>query len=345
VTCCEAQEAGREVAGANRTDGQKESKMKMFNGWMCLLVTTICLVASAHGQQSAGGGQAGTQGTQGTQNADLQQGLQSQGLQNEQIGIGSEPQGTQPGQIDQQPGQLDQADQYRQGTLDDGTAAQDRSMPQPEGAQPGDRSRLDRPGMTGDGRPGELGVYLIEGAGPGVVIARIVRDSAAGEAGLQSGDVVLQINGQSVEAPPEVTRIIRATPAGETVTLRVWRNGQEQDITATLRPAGERYSMNYRGDRPAGMSGDLESRTRQLESQLAMVMQELQRLRQEVSQLRAGTAGTSTGIGTEPARQPIPPDPTQPGLDATNQNATQPGFDVPPAGQERPSDTDTGLPF
>jgi membrane-associated protease RseP (regulator of RpoE activity) len=187
---------------------------------------------------------------------------------------------------------------------------------------------------------------MIAGDQPGVVIARIVSNSAAGEAGLRSGDVILQVNGQNVEAAPEVTRIIRATPAGETITLRVRRNGQEQDIPATLRPAGEQYRTNFRGGASPGMSGDLEARTRQLESQLAMVIQELQRLRQEVSQLRAGQPEASGGAGgiRVPPQDAIPPVTTPSDLDATDQNRPLPGLDTTP-GPETPGDTDTGLPF
>jgi hypothetical protein len=200
-------------------------------------------------------------------------------------------------------------------------------------------------GIMGGGRRGELGVFLVEGAGPGVRVARVVSNSAAHEAGLQTGDVILQINGQSMTAPPEITQIIRATPAGETVSLQIWRDGQEQEVTATLRPAGEQYRANFRGGASAGVSGDLESRTRQLESQLAMVMQELQRLRQEVSQLRGGQVDTPSGFGAQSQPSAIPPQDTTPsGLDATNQDRPQPGLDAVP-GQDLPSDTDTNLPF
>ena len=50
---------------------------------------------------------------------------------------------------------------------------------------------------TDDGqRRGELGVWMGETGGPGVQILRITGGSAAEQAGLRVGDVILQVNGQ-----------------------------------------------------------------------------------------------------------------------------------------------------
>jgi TolA-binding protein len=149
------------------------------------------------------------------------------------------------------------------------------------------------------------------------------------------------INGQEVDQPQEVIRMIRSLTAGELANLRIWRNGQEQEVAATLQPlrVRERYQSNYRGESTT-MNGDLAQRTQQLEQQLAMVMQELQRLRQEVTQLRGGGGGLGeTGIEAQQQSQG-----TQPGSEQFNQNATQPGLDKP-TGQPAATDPDTGLPF
>jgi hypothetical protein len=309
---------------------------------MCLLATALWYADAVHAQQSPDGGQTALQSAETALDASQQQDLPTGSLQDQQLGVGGQPQDTVEGGLDPQQNQLDgldrPADFDRQDASSQGAGGQDRSVIR------GGIGQRGQPGMESVGRGGELGVFVVQGAGPGVPIAGIAGSSAASEAGLQSGDVILQINGQDVSAPGEVTRIIRATPAGQAVTLHIMRNGEAQDITATLHPAGERYRTNFRGMGAVGMTGDLESRTRQLESQLALVMQELQQLRQEVMQLRSGQSGAPGGVGAQ--RQPgeLAPGTTPSALDTTDPNATQPDLDaIPP--QEPAADSDTGLPF
>jgi hypothetical protein len=283
--------------------------MKAFKCSMCSLATFCWLATVANGQLATGVGQLTPQNAQTAQDA-----------------------ADFPGQAERA-GTLDPTQGVGQDAHDSLDAdVQDRSIT-PDGAREQAES-----GMARDSRPGELGVYLIEGSGRGVVIDSVVRTSAAQEAGLQRGDVILQIEGQGVEAPQEVTRIIRATPAGRTIALRIWRDGQEQDVDATLMQAGERRRVNFRGSEMAEMSGNLESRTRQLESQLATVLRELEQLRQEVMQLRASRPGATGGLEDISSPQDATAPATPP------QGSTQPGLDVTP-GQQLPTDTDTDLPF
>jgi membrane-associated protease RseP (regulator of RpoE activity) len=199
--------------------------------------------------------------------------------------------------------------------------------------QPAEQGRM-------DGRPGELGVYLLQGAGPGVAIAQIAGGSAAEAAGLLAGDVILQINNQAVEEPRQITRIIRATPAGEIVALRILRDGQEQDVQATLQTGRFSNRVAFRGSDSQVISGDLSSRTQRLEEQLSMVLRELQQLRQELMQLRAARPGTATEqAGFE----------SQLEQGSTQQPGVPPQQDTRPGAGQSPgqptTETDTGLPF
>ena len=66
-------------------------------------------------------------------------------------------------------------------------------------------------------------MFVIESAGPGVRVSRVVPGSAADEAGLEAGDMLMVINGQAVDQPQEVIRMIRAIAAGDMANLRIWR--------------------------------------------------------------------------------------------------------------------------
>jgi serine protease Do len=68
----------------------------------------------------------------------------------------------------------------------------------------------------------------------GVEITRVEDGSPAEKAGLKSGDVVLEYNGQRVEGMEQFGRLVRETPSGREVKLLISRNGATQSISATL---------------------------------------------------------------------------------------------------------------
>jgi len=69
----------------------------------------------------------------------------------------------------------------------------------------------------------------------GVLVARVVPDSPAAEAGIRVGDVIASVDGEHVSGAFEVARKVRGREAGETVTLEVYRDGRPQTLTVTVR--------------------------------------------------------------------------------------------------------------
>lgn len=68
----------------------------------------------------------------------------------------------------------------------------------------------------------------------GVIVGQVQNGSAAERAGMQLGDVILALNGNAVSEPNTFRNDIAGTPPGRTVTLRIWRGGNEQELRATL---------------------------------------------------------------------------------------------------------------
>jgi serine protease Do len=68
----------------------------------------------------------------------------------------------------------------------------------------------------------------------GVELTRVEEDSPALKAGLKSGDVVLEYNGQRVEGMEQFVRLVRETPAGREVRLLISRNGATQTVPVTV---------------------------------------------------------------------------------------------------------------
>ena len=67
-----------------------------------------------------------------------------------------------------------------------------------------------------------------------VEITRVGTGSPADQAGLKTGDVVLQYNGARVEGIEQFSRMVRETPVGRDVRLEILRSGAPQTITAKI---------------------------------------------------------------------------------------------------------------
>ncbi len=73
----------------------------------------------------------------------------------------------------------------------------------------------------------------------GAEVGTVSPGGPAEAAGIQAGDVILQIDGKSIVSSEDVAMAINGDQVGQQITVRVRRNGQEQTLQVTL------------GDRPA----------------------------------------------------------------------------------------------
>jgi thiol-disulfide isomerase/thioredoxin len=81
--------------------------------------------------------------------------------------------------------------------------------------------------------PGWLGVALTGRAAdePGAVVSNVLRRSPAAQSGLEVGDIVLAVNGQTVLEPAQLSHAVAEAGAGGRVNLLVQR-GDEQRLFA-----------------------------------------------------------------------------------------------------------------
>jgi S1-C subfamily serine protease len=68
----------------------------------------------------------------------------------------------------------------------------------------------------------------------GAVVTLIDHDAPAAQAGVRVNDVVLQVNGQTVEGAEQFSRMMREIPAGRSVSLVISRDGAVQTIAVQL---------------------------------------------------------------------------------------------------------------
>jgi regulator of sigma E protease len=88
------------------------------------------------------------------------------------------------------------------------------------------------------------------------LIDRLHPQSAALEAGLKAGDLILEVNSTSVYGLSSVQRLVNASQGGE-IKLKIWRNGTISDIFVTPRRYDLPGSSGYVSKWLIGFSGGL----------------------------------------------------------------------------------------
>lgn len=68
----------------------------------------------------------------------------------------------------------------------------------------------------------------------GVYVKQLEDFSAAEKGGVRVGDVITEVDGQKVTTMDEINEIKNQKNIGDTITLKVYRNGQYKDLTVTL---------------------------------------------------------------------------------------------------------------
>lgn len=78
----------------------------------------------------------------------------------------------------------------------------------------------------------------------GALVAAVNEDDPAARAGIEVGDVIVAVNGTSIDDAHDLTRTIGSLPPEDTIRLTVWRKGKVKEIEVTL---GERQTQMAQG--------------------------------------------------------------------------------------------------
>ncbi len=87
--------------------------------------------------------------------------------------------------------------------------------------------------------------------GGGALIGDVTPDSPAAKAGLQRGDIVLQLNGTPVTGSDDLSLRVAEMAPGSVAHLQIYRNGKTQNVNVTL---GE-YPENGQAGQPSPSAG------------------------------------------------------------------------------------------
>ena len=82
----------------------------------------------------------------------------------------------------------------------------------------------------------------------GVLIGDVSSGTPAAQAGLKKGDVILQVNGQPVNASNQLRVQISQFAPGSPVKLEIWRNSGKQDVSLKLAELNEKEEKQATGE-------------------------------------------------------------------------------------------------
>ena len=126
----------------------------------------------------------------------------------------------------------------------------------------------------------------------GALIASVDPGSPAEKAGLRPGDVVLAFNGQAIDDPNKLPRLVAATKPGGSATLRIWRNGQAEEVKFT---AAELLAEGKAAAKPAPEAAAKPNR-------LGIVVREIPAAQQRALGIESGVVVESAAGGRTPLR-------------------------------------------
>lgn len=68
----------------------------------------------------------------------------------------------------------------------------------------------------------------------GAEVEEVMPESAASLAGIREKDIIQQVDGQAIETPEDLVKLIRAKKPGEEVDIQLFRDGKKQNIKVKL---------------------------------------------------------------------------------------------------------------
>ncbi len=80
----------------------------------------------------------------------------------------------------------------------------------------------------------------------GALVGRVRSDSPAQRAGLEEGDVILELQGETIRSASQLARLVRETPAGREVSILISRDGALKTLSANLERPSDSSVHHYR---------------------------------------------------------------------------------------------------
>jgi serine protease Do len=86
----------------------------------------------------------------------------------------------------------------------------------------------------------------VGGVGHGAIVSQMYRNSASFNAGLRPGDVIVSLNGRTIEDASQFRRLVADSKIGTTATLHIVREGRSADIRVPVESSSSTASRRRR---------------------------------------------------------------------------------------------------
>lgn len=86
----------------------------------------------------------------------------------------------------------------------------------------------------------------------GALVDEVTPGSPAEKAGVKNGDIITEYQGQRIEDNSNLRNMVSQTSPGSPVKFKIWRNGTEREMTATLTELTEAIAQNGANPRSPG---------------------------------------------------------------------------------------------
>lgn len=120
-------------------------------------------------------------------------------------------------------------------------------------------ARVGGPGAAAATQPGYLGVSTSVDSRGRLVVSEVGPDSPAARAGLQAGDVLLQMGGQPVRTPEALRDLLLSRTPGVTLRMEVERQGKPVEVAATLGATSRPMKLSERRAQVGIIVGESEA--------------------------------------------------------------------------------------
>lgn len=132
----------------------------------------------------------------------------------------------------------------------------------------------------------------------GVLLNQILPEGPAGRAGLQAGDVVVELEGQPVASQRALLGLVAQAEVGSPVALKVWRQGKTLSLTSQVaaRPDDQATAAAPKGKPPAVRSQSPGFRGATLTPELARRLQLEKSVGVLVEEVSPGTPAARAGL-------------------------------------------------
>ncbi len=172
------------------------------------------------------------------------------------------------------------------------------------------KQELDQLRSKGRVERGWLGVYIQRitpdlaqslglSAPKGALVAEVLKNGPAREAGIKRGDVIVAYDGHPVDDSRSLPLMVGRTPIGKTATLKIIRNGKPMDLKVTIKPSQEAELASLESpskQEPFGTASAFGLFVKDLNPELAKQMGLRERHGVVISSVKPGSSADDAGL-------------------------------------------------